>query len=198
MTAKCDRLELRGDDLFVLDYKTSGRTTYLGIAFDKLDLEDRLSWAEHVASLQLPFYHLVLAGVPTAALAGTIEGESQDLAEADGEPFAPARNASNNIQCVFVMLGRNRLGPGIEFPAFGGGKTMKDLDKILSSPDAPIAEKERALGERTRLEASRASLTEHLIGRLLDEIVDPDRPFDPTLRRSDACERCPYAALCGR
>ncbi len=46
LTAKVDRMELRGDELYVLDYKTSGNPKYLGIAFDKLDLDDRPSWSE--------------------------------------------------------------------------------------------------------------------------------------------------------
>ncbi len=175
LTAKVDRMELRGDELYVLDYKTSGNPKYLGIAFDKLDLDDRPSWSEHAASVQLPFYHLVLARTPLPP------------------PAKPEK-----IRCAFLLLGRKSLGPGIEWPAFAGGREMRALDKLLASPDTPAVERDRALVERARLEAERASLTESLIGRLLDEIADPAHPFDPALRRPDACDRCPTAGMCGR
>ncbi|MDD8025886.1 MAG: PD-(D/E)XK nuclease family protein [Acidobacteriota bacterium] len=186
LTATIDRIELRGDELCVLDYKSTGRTTYLGIVFDKLDLDDRLNWARHVASLQLPFYHLILSRtvLPPAA---------DDGASSRSRAYAP-----DKIQSLFLMLGRQRLSPGIEFPAFGGGKRMRELEKALAAAGVSDAEKTVAREERSALAAGRAALMEKLTGRLLAEITDPGFPFDPALRRPEACDRCPYAALCGR
>ncbi|GEM_PF-98713 len=182
LKATIDRLEHRGEDLYVLDYKTGGRVQYLGIDFDKLDLEDRASWARRVGSLQLPFYHLVVSRAPLPP------------------PFsAPGSGGVRpGVRCVLVMLGTQRLHPGIEIEAFSGGREMKKLNKILKSAGASAAEKAAALEARALLTDARIALTETLIGRLLAEIADPDLPFDPALRRPEACERCSYAAMCGR
>ena len=79
LTAKIDRAERRGDDLFILDYKTSADTKVLGVRFDKLDLEDRASWCDCVASVQLPFYNLVLSKVPIDRGEGAWENPAGEL-----------------------------------------------------------------------------------------------------------------------
>ncbi|OGD30140.1 MAG: hypothetical protein A2Y56_09910 [Candidatus Aminicenantes bacterium RBG_13_63_10] len=89
---KVDRTETRGDRLFVLDYKTGANEAYYGINFRKLDLEDRSSWNKAVASLQLPFYSLLLA-------------KRHD-------------RPSRDIHSRLVMLGKKRLDPEIEFSPY--------------------------------------------------------------------------------
>jgi hypothetical protein len=180
LTAAVDRLEVRGEDLHVLDYKTTGRTDRLGIDFDKLAIADRASWPRRVGSLQLPFYHLILSRTPLPP------------------PFSLEADDRRPVRCALVLLGKPRLHPGIELEAFSGGRGMKKLDGILGSAGSSAGEKAAAREGKGRLTAARIALTEELIGRLLDEIVDPARPFDPALRRLESCERCPYAAMCGR
>ncbi len=87
-----DRVELRGPDLHLLDYKTSANPAYLDVKFRRLDLDDRESWSRAVGSLQLPLYHLVLARA---------------------EKLAPEK-----IRGRFLLLGKNRLDSGIEFSPF--------------------------------------------------------------------------------
>lgn len=186
LTAKIDRAEKRGDDLFILDYKTSADTKYLGVRFDKLDLDDRASWSDHVASLQLPLYNLVLSQVPIGRDDGAWENPAGELIPAD------------RIQCRLVMLGRHRLSPGIEFSAYSGGKEMKANERVLADGAGSAAEKAAALSALQAEIRGRIVLMQDLIGRLLDEIADPGVPFDPALQREDACSRCPYTVLCGR
>lgn len=180
LTAAIDRLEARGGELHVLDYKTSGRADRLGIDFDRLDLSDRASWPRRIGSLQLPFYHLILSRAPLPP------------------PFTLEAGGRRDVRCALVLLGKPRLHPGIEFEAFSGGRELKRLDGIIKSAKSSAEEKAAAREGRDRLMAGRIALTETLIGRLLDEITDPARPFDPALRRPDVCERCPYAVMCGR
>lgn len=87
-----DRVELRGPELHVLDYKTTANPAYLDVKFRRLDLDDRDSWGRAVGSLQLPLYHLVL-------------GRSEKL-------------APDRIRGRFLLLGKNRLDAGIEFSPF--------------------------------------------------------------------------------
>lgn len=92
LSGKADRTETRGDGLWVLDYKTAYNQDYYAINFEKLDLERRSTWNEAVASLQLPFYTLLLS-------------------EVHGRPAA-------DIHCSFLMLGQSRLGPKTEFSPY--------------------------------------------------------------------------------
>ena len=92
MTAKVDRVESRGDDIYILDYKTSASTKYLGIKFNKLDFAARETWSQAVSSLQLPLYHWIYART---------------------SKVAPER-----IQARFLMLGKNSLGPGSEYSPY--------------------------------------------------------------------------------
>jgi ATP-dependent helicase/nuclease subunit B len=146
LAARVDRTELRGDVLTILDYKTSARTDGLKIRFDRLDPADRATWSNAVASLQLPFY-------------GLVYGLSRGL-------------PPEGIRGLFLMLGKGRLGPKIEF--------------------SPFDETDPAVRQ------GQLDLAEAVIDGLLSEIVDPGRDFDPGLARKDACDRCAYATLCGR
>jgi RecB family exonuclease len=146
MVAKIDRSEMRGARLTVLDYKTSARDDFLKIRFDRLDPSERRTWADDVAGLQLPFYRLVCGA-------------------ARGVPAVDVRG-------LFLMLGKSRLGPKIEFSPFAEGDGAEDA---------------------AQLEAATA-----VIDGLLAEIADPAAPFDPARARRGACDGCAYASICGR
>lgn len=144
LVARVDRTELRGQDHFILDYKTGGSEGYLKINFDKLDPADRETWSDAIGSLQLPLYNLVSAKI--------------------------YQKTPEQIRCRLLMLGKNVLTPKIEFSPFD----EEDDDA-----------RRRQLG-----------LMEHIIGELLAEIADPEKPFDPTLQSSKLCPACPFRYLC--
>lgn len=146
LTGKVDRTETRQGQLYVLDYKSAWNEKNYGLNFKKFVPEDRASWNQAVRSLQLPFYAMLLSRI-------------------HGKPSA-------DIHCRFVMLGKNRLGPQVEF-----------------SPYDEEDEKERA---------RQIKAMEDLIGRLLLEVTDGRVPFDPDLASEQACGWCAYTALCSR
>ncbi len=197
LTARIDRVELRGGDLHILDYKTSASTKYLGVDFPKFDLADRSSWAARAKSIQLPLYNLILSRTPFDPILGDAPAGVLPLV------FPPDR-----IHCAFLMIGRNTMSPRLEFPAEGNDKIMRDFDKILADAGASAAEKEAARSGRAAETGRRMTLMHDFIARLLLEIVDPAVPFDPALQREDACgpgsgrkgvrSPCPYAVICGR
>jgi ATP-dependent helicase/nuclease subunit B len=88
LRAKLDRVETRGKDHYILDYKTGAREKFLSINFDKLDLRDREAWPAAIGSLQLPMYNLI------AARCLKVSPES--------------------VRVRLLMLGKNRISPGIE------------------------------------------------------------------------------------
>ena len=146
LSARMDRTEMRGRDLTVLDYKTGANEKSIGVRFRRLDPDDRGTWSDAVSSFQIPIYMSIcsrLEGVPPEAIHGR-----------------------------FLMLGKNRLGPTIEFSPFDE--------------------------EDAEARAGQVRLMERLLGLVLKEIADPGIPFDPALARKGACEECPYTVLCGR
>lgn len=88
MTGMIDRIERRGDSVYILDYKISARTDRLRIAFNKLDPADRSTWYDSIGSLQLPVYMILF------------ENNFTDL---DGQ-----------LNPVFLLLGKQRLDTHIE------------------------------------------------------------------------------------
>jgi CRISPR/Cas system-associated exonuclease Cas4 (RecB family) len=56
---RIDRVEQRGEDVYILDYKTGKDDSYAKVNFKKLDLENRETWGEAISSIQLPFYLLL-------------------------------------------------------------------------------------------------------------------------------------------
>ena len=101
LSARFDRLETRGQDLFVLDYKTSGDAAKYGLRWDKLALDDRAGWPRAVGSLQMPLY---------AILAADLEGKEAE-----------------DIRGRFIMLGKNRMGPEIEVSPYEAKDGRKDV-----------------------------------------------------------------------
>jgi len=140
--ARLDRIEKRGDRTVIIDYKTSANKNYLTINFNKLDLKNRDSWSEAIGTLQLPFYLLTYS---------TLTGEKPE-----------------NIDCMFLLLGRARIDSDIEVPLFKNEAEFKEN-----------------FGNLTQV-----------IFSLLREIVNPDQPFLPTIDPKNNCARCPYGYIC--
>jgi CRISPR/Cas system-associated exonuclease Cas4 (RecB family) len=140
--ARLDRIEKRGDRTVIIDYKTSANKNYLTINFNKLDLKNRDSWSEAIGTLQLPFYLLTYS---------TLTGEKPE-----------------NIDCMFLLLGRARIDSDIEVPLFKNEAEFKEN-----------------FGNLTQV-----------IFSLLREIVNPDQPFLPTIDPKNNCGRCAYGYIC--
>ena len=142
LMARLDRVEKRGGKTAILDYKTSASKKYLSIQFKKLDPGNRETWSEAIGTLQLPVYLMAYS-------------------EAAGEK-------PEQIDCLFLLLGRNIIDPAIELPLF------KD---------------------ETEFKENFENLTE-IIVKLLKEIVDSELPFLPTIDPKNRCAGCLYAHIC--
>lgn len=131
LKGRLDLIEKRGDETFILDYKTGANKTYLKINIAALDLEDRASWNNAIGSLQLPFYLLLYSEKSGMAI--------------------KALNAS------FLMLGQTIISREIEMPLFEGPdketvyellKTviLRLLNEIVSPelPFSPAADKKKS------------------------------------------------------
>jgi CRISPR/Cas system-associated exonuclease Cas4 (RecB family) len=140
--ARLDRIEKRGDRTVIIDYKTSANKNYLTIHYNKLDMKNRDSWSEAIGSLQLPFYLLTYS---------TLTGEKPE-----------------NIDCMFLLLGRARIDSDIEVLLFKN---------------------------ETEFRENFGNLTQ-VIFSLLREIVNPDQPFIPTIDLKNNCGRCAYGYIC--
>ena len=140
--ARLDRVEKRGDRIVIIDYKTSANKNYLTINYNKLDLKNRDSWSEAIGTLQLPFYLVTYS---------TLTGEKPE-----------------NIDCMFLLLGRARIDSDIEVPLFKNETEFKEN-----------------FGNLTQV-----------IFSLLREIVNPDQPFIPTIDPKKNCGRCAYGYIC--
>lgn len=93
---RVDRIERRGDRLFILDYKTGNIRDSGRIRAEKIDPEDTSTWQKGIGSLQLPFYTLLYAQAHAVS----------------PEHFSPR----------YLHLGRNKIDEGIEVGmSIGGG-----------------------------------------------------------------------------
>jgi len=140
--ARLDRVEKRGDRTIIIDYKTSANKNYLTINYNKLDLKNRDSWSEAIGTLQLPFYLVTYS---------TLTGEKPE-----------------EIDCMFLLLGRARIDSDIEVPLFKNEDEFKENFENLTQ----------------------------VIFSLLREIVNPDQPFIPTIDPKNNCGRCVYGYIC--
>lgn len=87
---RLDRIEQRGDKIFILDYKTGPKPGKPPVNFSKLDINihDRKNWSEAITSLQLPMYLLLYS--------------------------IHAKIAVEQIVPAYLYLGKNRLGKECE------------------------------------------------------------------------------------
>jgi ATP-dependent helicase/nuclease subunit B len=146
LSAKMDRIELRDGAPFILDYKTGASEQYMKIAFESLANDPREQWSQAVKNVQLPFYSLFYAGVHCLP--------------------------PESVRSRFVMLGRNALGPEIEFSPFNE--------------------------DNSEVRKAQMGLMKRVIGTLLNEIVDQAKPFEPGSDPAATCPECPYAYMCDR
>jgi hypothetical protein len=92
LSARLDRSEKRGDDIYILDYKTGASEKSVGINFKKLEPDNRESWSDAIGSVQIPFYNLVYS-------------RAHDLPR-------------ERVQGRFLMLGKSHLSPKIEYSPY--------------------------------------------------------------------------------
>ena len=85
---RLDRIERRGNEIFILDYKTGKDDSKAKVNFKKLIAEDRETWGEAISSLQLPFYLLLYS-----------HKTSTDIKQ---------------IHAAYLFLGRNTIDDSIE------------------------------------------------------------------------------------
>jgi CRISPR/Cas system-associated exonuclease Cas4 (RecB family) len=142
LAARLDRIERRGERTVIIDYKTSANKNYLTINFNKLDLRSRNSWMEAIGTLQLPFYLLTFSTL--------------------------GKERPENIDCMFLLLGKARIDADIELPLFKDEAEFKENFENLTQ----------------------------VIFSLLREIVDLEKPFVPTIDTKNNCGRCVYGYIC--
>ena len=90
-----DRIEQRGDRIFILDFKTGHDARGLMVSTRSLVPADRATWADSLGSCQLPLYMLLYS----------------ELEKAPVEKISPA----------YVMLGRKIMDEATECGLFDGG-----------------------------------------------------------------------------
>jgi CRISPR/Cas system-associated exonuclease Cas4 (RecB family) len=142
LTGRLDNVEQRDDKTVIVDFKTGSSQNYLKIDLEKLDLNRRETWNEAIGSLQLPFYLLLYT-----------EKKMRPIEE---------------LNALFLLLGRSKIGAEIELPLFDGSSAAEmfmPLRKVI-------------LG-------------------LLKEITDPLTPFGPATDRKKTCPKCNFQYICG-
>ena len=142
LNARLDRIEERQGRTTIIDYKTSANRGYLSINFNKLDPENRNSWSEAIHTVQLPFYLITYSAVV---------GEKPE-----------------NMDSLFLLLGRSKIDSSIELPLFRDERESAERFEILHA----------------------------VIFSLLKEIVDGGKPFMPATDLKSRCTHCEYGDLC--
>jgi len=107
LTGRLDRIEERGKEWFVLDYKISAKKTFVEIRFDRIEIDQRDSWNEAVGSLQLPFYVLLLC-----------EGLGKAVTECNG---------------AYLLLGQSMLSSRSEYSLFDDSQDREKNFEILKT-----------------------------------------------------------------
>jgi ATP-dependent helicase/nuclease subunit B len=121
LAGRLDAVQRRGNDAFVIDYKTGHDGRRNAINFKKLDPDRRETWSTAIGSLQLPVYLL--------------------LQEEPDQVAAP--------RAMFLLLGRTRLNRSIELPLFSDQEqAARELPRLqtvihsllqeIVSPDVPF------------------------------------------------------------
>ncbi|MEW6002734.1 MAG: PD-(D/E)XK nuclease family protein [Nitrospirota bacterium] len=108
LKGRLDSIEKRGEEIFIIDYKTSSNADYLKIDFDRLDINSRETWSEAIGSLQLPFYLLL---------------------------YSKRRERIKDLNGIFLLLGRAVINRDIEIPLFDNqekaGKRFELFKKVI-------------------------------------------------------------------
>jgi CRISPR/Cas system-associated exonuclease Cas4 (RecB family) len=91
LTGVIDRVELRNERVFVIDYKTASQESTFRVNFKRLDPKNKQSW-NCIGSLQIPFYMLL---------------------------YSLARNhPTTELSGVYLLLGRAKVDGKIEYNIF--------------------------------------------------------------------------------
>ncbi len=135
-----DRIELRDDVTFIIDYKTSSSNTSLKIDLDKLEINNRDTWFSAVKSVQIPLYIILYTRF--------------------ANPEAMPRG-------LYLLLGRTGI----------------DRKKIEYEP--------------VRFDPETYRLMEDYIVNLLEDIINPEIPFQPPEDMKKTCPKCNYQEVCG-
>ena len=99
-TGRIDRIEQRGDKVYIVDYKTGADEKAVAIRLDKLDSGDPATWRAAVPTFQLVMYMLLYS-------------------RATNEPLS-------SLEPVYVFLGKNKIDEGIEH-SIGGEVHAADV-----------------------------------------------------------------------
>lgn len=142
LTGRLDNVEQRDEKTVIVDFKTGSSQNYLKIDLEKLDLDRRETWSEAIGSLQLPFYLLLYS-----------EKRMRPVDE---------------LNALFLLLGRSKIGEGMELPLFDGPSAAEIF--------LPLRK---------------------VIFELLKEMTDPHTPFAPASDRRKVCPKCNYQYICG-
>ncbi|HAM52729.1 MAG TPA: hypothetical protein DCP92_19295 [Nitrospiraceae bacterium] len=142
LNGRLDSVEQRDDKTVIVDFKTSSNQNYLKIDLDKLDLDKRDTWGGAIGSLQLPFYLLLYT--------------------------EKKRRPIDELNALFLLLGRSKIGEEIELPLFGDSSPAEMFVPMKA-----------------------------VILKLLKEITDPLVPFVPATDRKKACPKCDFQYICG-
>ncbi len=124
LRGRIDAVQERDGRPCLIDYKSSANRASYALRLDRLDVEDRSTWATAIRTLQLPFYMLLYSAEKGIAV--------------------------SDVRAMFLLLGRTRMDEGIELPLFGGEGTPADalprlesvifgLLREIVSPDVPFA-----------------------------------------------------------
>jgi ATP-dependent helicase/nuclease subunit B len=140
---RLDRIEKRGEQHVILDYKTGSNDQRMRINPGKIVNDDPNSWRDAIGSFQLVMYMLLYS-------------------KARGVPL-------DRITPSYLLLGKNRITGGIEVDVGAGKHTAEEVYRLVQ----PI------------------------MLNVIEEILDPKRPFEATDQLNTTCPRCPYNALCG-
>ena len=131
-----------GEKTVIIDYKTGSNSSFLKINFDKLDIDNRETWSEAIGSIQLPFYLMLYSGHTGKAI--------------------------NDLNGMFLLLGRSLINREIELPLFAEDDGEEKYE-----------------------------LLKDLLFRLMKEITDPAVPFTSAAERKKTCPDCSYQYICG-
>ena len=139
---RLDTIEKRGEKRFIIDFKIGAKKEYLKIEFDRLDPDNRASWYNAIGSFQLPVYLMLYSHYTKIKI--------------------------NNLNAMFLLLGRSVINKEIELPFCDD----KDIEKNYG-------------------------ILKDIIVCLLKEIVDGEIPFKPTQDRKNLCPGCDFQHICG-
>ena len=124
LQGRLDSVENRNGKTLVIDYKTGSNQRKLKIDLDRLDADDRSTWADSIGSLQLPVYLMLYemaTGMDSKRLdamylvlgVSTIDSTIELRLIGDKDP----REVYSLMQSIVSALLREIIDPGVPFSA---------------------------------------------------------------------------------